>query len=100
MSQVGDLQISLRPAKLADAERLLTWRNAILGGIPTVDEEARQIWFQASGMNADQDPYFVHYYRINFDGTGLTALTRCDAAPKRARGRRVRSRHGTARPCR
>ncbi len=41
-----------------------------------VDEEARQIYFQASGMNADQDPYFVHYYRINFDGTGFTPLTK------------------------
>ncbi len=25
-----------------------------------------------------QDPYFVQYYRINFDGTGLTALTDAD----------------------
>ena len=22
-------------------------------------------------MNAGQDPYFIHCYRINFDGTGL-----------------------------
>src|SRR5262249_47394160 len=28
-----------------------------------------------SGMNADQDPYYIHYYRINFDGSGLVALT-------------------------
>ena len=26
-------------------------------------------------MNPGKDPYFVHYYRINFDGTGLTPLT-------------------------
>ena len=35
----------------------------------------RQIWFSASGMYPGKDPYFVHYYRINFDGTGLTTLT-------------------------
>ena len=23
----------------------------------------------------DQDPYFLHYYRVNFDGSGLVALT-------------------------
>jgi dipeptidyl aminopeptidase/acylaminoacyl peptidase len=40
-----------------------------------VDEENRQIYFAAGGTNADQDPYFVHFYRINFDGTGLTRLT-------------------------
>jgi len=44
-----------------------------------VDEENRQIWFAASGMDPDQDPYFVHYYRINFDGTGLTPLTEAAA---------------------
>ena len=40
-----------------------------------MDEEKRQIWFSASGMTPGKDPYFVHYYRINFDGTGLTPLT-------------------------
>src|SRR5262249_8393119 len=40
-----------------------------------IDEETRQIWFHASGKNADQDPYFLHYYRVSFDGTDLAALT-------------------------
>ena len=40
-----------------------------------VDESKRQIWFEASGMNANEDPYFINAYRINFDGTGLTRLT-------------------------
>jgi dipeptidyl aminopeptidase/acylaminoacyl peptidase len=44
-----------------------------------VDEQQRQIWFSASGMTPGRDPYFVHFYRINFDGTGLTALTTADA---------------------
>jgi dipeptidyl aminopeptidase/acylaminoacyl peptidase len=37
-----------------------------------VDETARLIWFSASGMYPGQDPYFAYYYRINFDGSGLT----------------------------
>jgi dienelactone hydrolase len=40
-----------------------------------VDVKKRQIWFRASGKNPDQDPYLIHYYRVNFDGTGLVALT-------------------------
>jgi hypothetical protein len=40
-----------------------------------VDEEKRQLWFSAGGMNAGEDPYFQHYYRINLDGSGLTPLT-------------------------
>ena len=47
----------------------------VVRGIDRIDEDARQIWFRAGGMNPDQDPYFIHYYRINFDGTGLVALT-------------------------
>ena len=50
----------------------------VVRGVERVDEENRQIWFTAGGMNAGQDPYFVHYYRINFDGTGLTAFTEAD----------------------
>ena len=34
--------------------------------------------FGAGGMNPKQDPYFLQYYRINFDGSGLTPLTDAD----------------------
>ena len=43
--------------------------------VVSVDEKARQVYFSASGMYKGKDPYFVHYYRINLDGTGLTPLT-------------------------
>ncbi len=47
----------------------------VVRGVDSVDVAKRQIWFRASGMNPDQDPYFIHYYRVDFDGTGLTAYT-------------------------
>ena len=47
----------------------------VVRGVDRVDAENRQIWFRASGMNPEQDPYFIHTYRINFDGTGLVAYT-------------------------
>ena len=47
--------------------------------VAKVDDEKRQIWFSASGMNPGKDPYFVHHYRINFDGSGLTPVTSVDA---------------------
>jgi dipeptidyl aminopeptidase/acylaminoacyl peptidase len=50
----------------------------VVRGLERVDEAKRQIWFQASGMYPGRDPYFVHYYRINFDGTDLTTLTEGD----------------------
>jgi hypothetical protein len=53
----------------------ITKGNWVVRGVDHVDDEKRQIWFHASGMYAGKDPYFVSYYRINFDGSGLTLLT-------------------------
>jgi dipeptidyl aminopeptidase/acylaminoacyl peptidase len=50
----------------------------VVRGIDRIDEEERKIWFRAGGMNPKQDPYFVHYYRVNFDGSGFVALTEGD----------------------
>jgi dipeptidyl aminopeptidase/acylaminoacyl peptidase len=50
----------------------------VVRSVDKIDEEKRQIWFSASGMTAGQDPYFVQYYRIDFDGTGLIPLTQAD----------------------
>ncbi|MFB3852794.1 MAG: prolyl oligopeptidase family serine peptidase [Vicinamibacterales bacterium] len=51
----------------------------VVHGVEKVDTVKRQIWFSASGMYPGKDPYFIHYYRINFDGTGLVPLTEADA---------------------
>ena len=62
-------------AKEGKIKNQITKGEWVVRGLDKIDEDARQIWFRAGGMNADQDPYFLHYYRINFDGTGLVALT-------------------------
>ena len=38
----------------------------------------KQIWFHAFGNVKGQDPYYEHYARVNFDGSGLTILTEDD----------------------
>ena len=43
-----------------------------------MDEDKRQITFRASGREPGQDPYYLHTYRVNFDGTGLLRLTKGD----------------------
>jgi dipeptidyl aminopeptidase/acylaminoacyl peptidase len=50
----------------------------VVRAVDTVDVANRRIWFRAGGVSPDQDPYFVHSYSINFDGTGLTAYTEAD----------------------
>ena len=50
----------------------------VVRAVERVDPVKRQIWFSAGGMYPGKDPYFVNYYRINFDGSGLTRLTDSD----------------------
>jgi dipeptidyl aminopeptidase/acylaminoacyl peptidase len=40
-----------------------------------VDEKLRQIYFTASGLDSDQDPYLIHYCSIDFDGKNFKRLT-------------------------
>lgn len=40
-----------------------------------VDEPNQAIYFTASGVNPDEDPYHVHYYKIGFDGKNMVSLT-------------------------
>ncbi|MBS1858452.1 MAG: DPP IV N-terminal domain-containing protein [Acidobacteria bacterium] len=40
-----------------------------------VDDRERAIYFLGVGREKGRDPYFQHFYRIRFDGTGLTLLT-------------------------
>ncbi len=50
----------------------------VVRAIDRVDTEKRQIWFRAMGVYPDQDPYFIHYARVDFDGKNLTLLTAGD----------------------
>ncbi|WP_241557214.1 S9 family peptidase [Croceibacterium ferulae] len=53
----------------------ITRGDWVVRDVLRVDEDKRQIWFAASGMNEGEDPYFRHYYRVDFDGRNLVALT-------------------------
>lgn len=56
-------------------------KNAITTGegpvtrIVRIDEEAREIWYEAMGREAGQDPYFRHLYRASLDGGPEVSVT-------------------------
>ncbi len=56
----------------------ITKGSWVVRGIEKVDDVKRQIWFRYSGIDPKQDPYHVHFARVNFDGSGLTRLTEGD----------------------
>lgn len=55
--------------------RQITKGDWFVRKVQYVDEANRVIYFSASGVNKDEDPYLVHYYRIDFDGKNMTCLT-------------------------
>jgi dipeptidyl aminopeptidase/acylaminoacyl peptidase len=57
----------------------ITKGDWVVRKVVQVDEGKRQLVFAASGKEKGQDPYLVQYYRVNFDGTALRALTKEDA---------------------
>ncbi len=71
----GWRHLYLIDARTGAVKNPITKGEYVVRGIDKIDEEKRQVWFSAGGKNADQDPYFLHFYRVNFDGTGLVALT-------------------------
>lgn len=56
-------------------KKQLTKGEWVVREVVHVDEPTRTILFAASGKQPGQDPYLIQYYRVKFDGTGLTALT-------------------------
>ena len=48
-----------------------TWHAENILGI---DEAKRVLYFSGNGREPNEDPYYLHAYRINFDGTGLKLL--------------------------
>lgn len=39
-----------------------------------IDEKNRVLYFMANGKEAGEDPYYLHLYRVNLDGTNLKLL--------------------------
>lgn len=62
-------------ASTGEVKNQITTGDWPVRGVEHVNEKERSIIFRASGRNEKEDPYFIHYYKINLDGTGLLELT-------------------------
>lgn len=57
-----------------------TFKNAITKGsfhvarIQEIDDAARVVYFTANGYDKNENPYYAHLFRVNFDGSGLKML--------------------------
>src|SRR5262249_22630380 len=67
-------------ARTGRVKNQVTKGRFVVRGVDRVDEGARQVWFHAGGLHPGQDPYSIHYARVNFDGSGLTPPAEGDGA--------------------
>ncbi|MEO6788589.1 MAG: prolyl oligopeptidase family serine peptidase, partial [Chthoniobacteraceae bacterium] len=77
--------IYLFDAKTGALKNQITKGEWAVRGVVRVDEAKRQIWLRVAGVKPEQDPYYVHFARVNFDGSGFTLLTDGDGthAPRK-----------------
>ncbi len=71
----GWKHLYLYDGKTGKLKNQITKGPWIVRSVVHVDEKNRTIQFKASGREKDRDPYLIHYYRIDFDGTDLVCLT-------------------------
>ncbi len=65
----------LYDARTGSVKNQMTRGEWVVQSVVHVDPEKRQVWFRAGGIRPGQDPYYAHFCRVNFDGTGLVVLT-------------------------
>lgn len=71
----GWRHLYLYDGRLGSVKNQITSGEWVVRNVDHVDWDNRQIWFSAGGYYEDQDPYFIHHFRVDFDGGNLTALT-------------------------
>jgi dipeptidyl aminopeptidase/acylaminoacyl peptidase len=56
-------------------KKQLTHGAWVIREVLRVDEDNNVIYFTASGMNPKEDPYQIHYYRMDLNGNNMVCLT-------------------------
>lgn len=70
-----DLTPVMKKGKPSINVRQITKGNWFVRAVQHVDEKQGVIYFSASGVNKKEDPYLVHFYRIDLDGKNMVCLT-------------------------
>lgn len=53
----------------------ITKGNFVVTRLMKMDEKNRVLFFEANGRETGRDPYFSHFYRVDFDGKNMKLLT-------------------------
>ncbi len=53
----------------------ITKGNFVVTRLRRVDDKNRRLYFEANGRETGRDPYFSHFYSVDFNGSNLKLLT-------------------------
>ncbi len=62
-------------ATTGELKHQITSGDFVVTEVDRVDEEDEMIYFYAQGREEGRDPYFAHYYSVDFDGKRIRLLT-------------------------
>jgi dipeptidyl-peptidase-4 len=65
----------LYDALTGKVKNAITSGNFVVTKVLKVDAANRVIYFEAKGKEPNRNPYFAHFYRVDFSGKNLTLLT-------------------------
>ena len=68
-------RIEVASGKILNAVTSGEW---VVRDVEFIDEATQSLVLKIGGRITDQDPYYVHYARVQFDGSGFTMLTEGD----------------------
>jgi dipeptidyl-peptidase 4 len=72
-------QLYLYDATTGKLKNQITKDDGVVTQLLRVDEKNRLLYFLAAGRERGRDPYFIHFYRVGFDGKNVSLLTPEDA---------------------
>ncbi|CAI6331685.1 unnamed protein product [Periconia digitata] len=70
----------LHDLKTGEVKNQITKGEWVVRSVDYVDETAQRIWLKVFGAVPNQDPYYAHLARVNFDGTDFKILTEGDGS--------------------
>ena len=71
----GWRHLYLMDGATGNVKKQLTKGEWVVRKVDFVDAPNRKVYFMASGIHKKEDPYYLHYCCVNFDGSGFKDLT-------------------------
>ena len=65
----------LLDGKTGNVQTQITNGDWVVRSVDRVDEKSGTVWYSASGTHAGEDPYYIHAYRVQLDGSGRVEVT-------------------------